>query len=50
LSAGTALHAPKPTFAPARWRSGKQSSEQRHVNLQRLELQPLSHQQVMKLI
>jgi hypothetical protein len=30
--------APKPTFAPARRRSGKQSSEQRHVNLQRLEV------------
>jgi hypothetical protein len=29
---------PKPTFAPARRRSGKQSSDQRHVNLQRLEV------------
>jgi hypothetical protein len=30
--------APKPTFAPARRESGKPSSEQRHVNLQRLEV------------
>src|SRR4029077_12888448 len=34
--ARTGSIAPKPTFAPARRRSGKQSSEQRHVNLQRL--------------
>src|ERR1700745_1415482 len=31
-------NAPKPTFAPARRGSGKPSSEQRHVNLQRLEV------------
>jgi hypothetical protein len=37
------------SFAPARRRSGKQSFEQRHVNLQRLESQPLSHEQVMNL-
>src|ERR1700720_376301 len=37
-SATTASHAPKPTFAPARRRSGKQSSEQRPVNLERLEI------------
>jgi hypothetical protein len=30
--------APKPTFAPARRRFGKRSSEQRHVNVQRLEV------------
>ena len=34
----TAGVAPKPTLAPARRRSGKQSSEQRHVNLPRLEV------------
>src|ERR1700751_3674792 len=31
---------PTPTFAPARGRSGRQSSEQRHVGLQRLEVAP----------
>jgi hypothetical protein len=33
-----ALPAPKLTFAPAGRRSGKQSSEQRPVNLERLEI------------
>ena len=38
LRAGVRNPSPKPTFAAARRRSGKQSSEQRDVNLQRLEV------------
>jgi hypothetical protein len=40
---GIAFPAPKPTFAPARRRSGKQSSDQRMSVCRDWELQPLSH-------